>query len=373
MTFPRFLQEQPGSQPSGPWPASRRTLWVVLAACGGLVLLVGGLLVVHAVTPKVRTAVFGMPHVWVGADATSAFMIEVTRQRNTLSGTLDETGLDTPDSTTVTPVHAAFTGTIDGSAITLDFPQGFGFTTSLSGTLSGDTMTLRSPESSGLVASVTLKPASVDIYNRRAAAVQASAQANADASAAAQAAAADAAARQQIEQKISNAAGAVAKDVAALQSAIADSPDFSGFDGDIAAASRDLGQAKADAAKAGTESDRYTACSDAYTSRSDAYSVQSDAYSVQSETYSVNSQVTSVISAVDQLKKDLSDYQQTAATMPTYTPANQPDAGAIQSLEDEAAKKTETWKAKAAQYQNQVNQLVAQANDVATKAEKQYC
>lgn len=67
-------------------------------------------------------------------------------------------------------------------------------------------------------------------------------------------------------RRSTTAAGAVAKDVAALQLAIDDSPDFSGFDQDIATASRDLGQAKADAAKAGTESDRYTACSDAYTS-----------------------------------------------------------------------------------------------------------
>jgi hypothetical protein len=73
-------------------------------------------------------------------------MIQVTRQGNALSGTLDETGLDNPDSTEVTPVHAAFTGVIDGTAITLNFPQGFGFSTSIAGTLSGNTMTLQAPQ-----------------------------------------------------------------------------------------------------------------------------------------------------------------------------------------------------------------------------------
>jgi hypothetical protein len=357
------------SQP--PW--SRRTPWIVLAACGGLVLLLSCLWVVDTVTPKVKAAVFGMPHVWVGANDTSALMIQLTQQGNTLSGTLDETSLDNRGSTAVTPVHAAFTGTIDGSAITLNFPQGFGFTTSLSGTLSGDTMTLNAPQSSGSVVSLTLTPASVDTYNRRAAAVQASARANADAAAAAGVVAADAAARQKTQQQISNASDAVASHAAALQSAIGHSPDFSGFDRHIAAAGEHLAKAKADAAKAGTESDRSTACSDADTARSDADSVQSDADSVQSDTDSVNSDVTSVNWAVDRLNKAMSDYRQAAAAMPTYAPANAPDAGAVQSVVDKASKETGAWKAKAAQYQSQVNQLVAQANDVATKAQKQYC
>jgi hypothetical protein len=360
-------------QPQEPGAGPRRTLWIVLAACGGLVLLLSGLWVVDTVTPKVRTTVFGMPHVWVGADDASAFMIQVARQGNTLSGTLDETGLDSPGSTAVSPVHAAFTGTIDGSAITLNFPQGFGFTTSISGTLSGDTMTLQAPQSSGSVASVTLRPASVDIYNRRATAVQASAVANADASAAAQAAAAEAAARQKTQKQINRAADTVAQDVAALRTAIGYGPNFSEFDRDIATAEKDLQQAKTDAAQAATEPDRGSACVDANTVRVDANSVQIDANSIQVDTNGVQGDVNSVNGAVDALNKDLSDYRQTATAMPTYAPANAPDAGAIQSLVEEAGKQTSAWKTKVAQYQNQVAQLVAQANDVAAKAQKQYC
>jgi hypothetical protein len=105
----------------------------------------------------------------------------------------------------------------------------------------------------------------------------------------------------------------------------------------------------------------------------DAGLVQGDAGIIEGDTGIVNGDIGSVNAAIDQLNKELSDYRQAAAVMPTYTPTNAPDTGAIQSLEAEAGKQTSAWKTKATQYQNRVGQLVAQANDVATKAQKQYC
>jgi hypothetical protein len=357
-------------------PANRTpqpALWIALAGIGGLLMLAGGIWAATTVGAKVKTAVFGMPHVWVGTDDTSAFMIQITRQGNALSGTLDETSLDNPSSTTVTPLHAAFTGMIDGSAITLNFSAGLGFVNSISGTLSGDTMTLQAPQSNGSVAPVTLRPASVDAYNRRSAAVQASATANANASAATAAAAADAAARERTQQQISQAAQTVAADMKALRDAVGQSPDFSGFDKQVADARNYLDQAKSYAAKAATESERSTACDNAHASRDEQHAVQDAAHGVDDETNGIGDTIRSVNVTADHLSKDLADYRQTAAAMPTYTPANPPDAGTIQSLLDEASKQTSAWKGKATQYQNQVAQLVAQADNVATQAEKQFC
>jgi hypothetical protein len=94
---------------------------------------------------------------------------------------------------------------------------------------------------------------------------------------------------------------------------------------------------------------------------------------VQDDSNGVDSAIRSVTASGDQLNKDLSDYRQAAAAMPTYAPASAPDAGAIQSQQADATKQTSAWKAKTTQYQNQVAQLVSQANDVAARAEDQYC
>jgi hypothetical protein len=79
------------------------------------------------------------PNIWVGSGATEAVMIQLTRSGNALSGTLDDTNLDRAGGVTPKTVHAAFTGTVDRTAITLTFPQGLGFSTSLSGTLTDAT------------------------------------------------------------------------------------------------------------------------------------------------------------------------------------------------------------------------------------------
>lgn len=314
-----------------------------------------------------------MAHVWVAADPAAAVMIQVTRQDDALSGTLDETRLKSSDAMMVTPMHAAFTGTIDGTALTLSFPAGLGFVTNISGTLSGDTMTLQSPQDDGSVASLTLKPGSIDTYNQGASAVQASAQANADANTAAAASAADAKQQQDSQAGIRDAADRVARDVAALQPALNPGPDFSAFDSDLAAARTDLATAKTDAARAATESDEGSACSDASSAASDAASVESDAASIDSDTASVDSEIDSVNTAARGLQQSLSAYQQSAAAMPGYTPTNAPNARAIQTLLDKTTKQAGAWKAKAAQYQGQVAQLVTQANAIATKAQNQYC
>ncbi|PWR12675.1 hypothetical protein DKT69_23250 [Micromonospora sicca] len=105
-------------------------------------------------------------------------MIQVSRKEGTLSGTLDQTSLNSSDPTTTESTHAAFTGTMDGEAMTLSFPQGFGLVTNLSGTVSGSEMTLQVPQEDGSTAPLMLASGSTDTYNRKVAEVQAQADAN---------------------------------------------------------------------------------------------------------------------------------------------------------------------------------------------------
>ena len=315
----------------------------------------------------------GSAHVWVGGDATSAVMVQVTRRDNSLTGTFDEAGLDIAESATVKPVHAAFTGTVDGTALTLTFPGGLGFDTTISGSLSDDEMILQAPQSDGSIAAVTLLPSSVDAYNRRIAGVQAAAQANADASAAAADAEATAAAARTAQAQIDAAAHAVSADMAALRSAADNGPSFEGFKTDLNDARHYLAQAKSHAAAAAGESDPSAACDDATAATDDATAVHDAATGVEDETTAVGDAVTAVTTAANQLDQDLTAYRDAAAKMTDYTPADAPDTEAIQALQKHAAKQTSAWKATAAGYQRQVAQLATAADTVAAKANKRYC
>jgi hypothetical protein len=300
-------------------------------------------------------------------------MVQLTRQDNSLTGTFDEAGLDTAGSVTVKPVHAAFTGTVDGTALTLTFPGGLGFDTTISGSLSGDEMILQAPQSDGSIAAVALRPSSVDAYNGRIAGVQAAAQANADASAAAADAEATVAAARTAQAEIDAAAHAVSEDMAALRTARGDSPNFEGFKTDLGDARRYLAQAKSAASAAAGESDPTAACDDATAAADDATAVHDAATGVEDETTAVGDAVTAVTAAANQLDQDLAAYREATAAMPDYTAADAPDTEAIQALQKHAAQQTRAWKATAAGYQRQVAQLVTAADAVAAKADKQYC
>jgi hypothetical protein len=363
--------------------AARPTVWFVLAGVMALLVLAGGAWTAWAGRSGAKKAVSGvadivaggsgMAHVWVGSGDGWVLMIQVTRQGDQLSGSLDEIALKESDPTTVAPSHAAFTGVVDGLALTLTIPEGLGFTTSVSGTLSGDAMTLHLPQGDGSIANVTLEPASVDTYNRKAAAVQDSAKASADARASAAAAAADEAARERTQESIDRAAATVAADVKALQDAVGQSPDFSGFKSDLADAQKFLSQAKADAGKAAGETDPSAACDSANASRDDANAVQDAANGVHDETNSIDSAIASVNGASEQLRNDLGAYEEAAAAMPTYTPINSPNKAVIQSLLGQASKQAGSWKATANQYESRVAGLVTQAGKIAEQAQTRFC
>ncbi|MDH6462739.1 hypothetical protein M2302_002920 [Micromonospora sp. A200] len=300
-------------------------------------------------------------------------MIQITRQAGALSGTLDQSSLNNADPTTTKSTHAAFTGTMDGEAMTLSFPQGLGFVTNLSGTVSGSKMTLQVPQEDGSIAPFALAPGSTDTYNRKVAVVQAKADANLSAREAAAASSAAAASLQERRQQVAKAAESVMQDAAAVRAGLANPPSFSDFERDLAAAKENLANAKTNAAKADREQDESSACSDAYSAESDAYSVESDSYSIDSDMSGLASEIQALKDAAAQLDRNLSEYQQAAAALPGYTPPNAPDANRIQDLSNQVSTKTAAWKKKGAGYQTEVAKLLKEARAVAAQAQKDHC
>ncbi|GAA2375208.1 hypothetical protein [Dactylosporangium salmoneum] len=300
-------------------------------------------------------------------------MIQVTRQGGNLAGTLDQVEVRTTTATAVTPTHAAFTGTVDGTAITLTFPGGLGFVTNISGTMSDDTMTLQAPQGDGTVTPVTLKPSTIDAYNSLVGVVQASAAANLDALRASIAASEQAATRQRTEQGIQSAADTVSRDMDSVRTAISNAPDFSGFEGDVNDASGYLQQSRTYATSADSEPDQAAACDDAHTARDYANAVHDEANGVHDEANSVDEHIADVTSAVSRLNDDLTTFQGKAAALPAFAPLIPPDLDKIKALRDEAVKQTGGWKAKADNYHNQVASFVTQADAVAAKAEQRHC
>jgi hypothetical protein len=107
----------------------------------------------------------GIAQSWIAADPTGAVYIAITANGSALSGNLDETDLATPNATSVSPIHEAFTGTITGSSLTLIFPEGFGLETSISGNFNGSTMSLQIPQPDGTLGTTILHPGTSTEYN----------------------------------------------------------------------------------------------------------------------------------------------------------------------------------------------------------------
>ncbi len=364
--------------PPSPSPPIRRRVWpwIVIPTLSVLLIIIAGVLTLEALGPAgtarisraadplgVAGAGHGLARVWVGSDSADAYMIQVTRQGAALSGTYDATWLAT--STQATSVHAAFSGVIDGNAITLSFPEGLGFVSNVSGTVSTTSMVLQMAQTDGTVSPLSLKPSTIDDFNRRVASVRDAADVNTSASAAA-------AVRQQTQEQIDAAAATVGKDVDAVHSAD-QAPDFSDFDSDLAAATKDLAQTKTDAGKAAGETDPGDACYDAGSAAYDAGSVQYDSGSIDYDANGVKADSDAVHKTIDSLSADLATYQRLSAAMPSYQPVYVPDPTAVRDLEDQATKAAAGWKTKASKYQSEVAKLLTQANAVAAQAQKQYC
>jgi hypothetical protein len=313
----------------------------------------------------------GIAHTWVAGGQSDAVLLHITESGKTVSGTFDATTLQTSSATSVQPEHAAFTGTLDGSALTITFAEGFGFATSLAGSVSGSTLSLQIPQSDGSMTLIALHPGTATDYNQDVAALQSAASSNAQAARVAAEQSAAAAATQAAEQRIDSAGSRVAADLSGINQELSSPPDFSSFDNAINQAKNGLASAQRDAAQAATEPD--SACGDADSAQGDADSVQGDADSLQGDIDSVTSTMGTLSDFVGTLDTDAQTFQGTAAALPSYASPDAPVTTDVQALKDKVAATKSGWQQKINDYQAAMKRLVDQAGDTARQAQAEYC
>lgn len=315
----------------------------------------------------------GTPASWIGGTNTWELILSLTRSGSALSGSADTVTLN---GTSTTPAHAAVTGTVDGTAVTLTFTGGLFTKNTFSGTLDTNTLTLQSPSTTGQIQLITLHPGSIDIYNQAVGALQSEASANASASASASASQASAsqasAAAASESQRISDDTASFWKAVDDANTAMAKGYDFSDFDRALSQAQQDLKQAKSDAAKAANEPDQASACSDAVSAGSDAISVSSDQLTVQSLVTTFNQAETGFSDTIDQVPELLRQYQQDSPG-PNYMQTNPPTQGAADDITRRAKPLVDGWNKRVSDYSSSVQSLLDQANSASAAAKKIYC
>ncbi|MEC3995555.1 hypothetical protein VSR01_19295 [Actinacidiphila sp. DG2A-62] len=319
-----------------------------------------------------------LPHTWVGTSATGALMVQMTRDGRALSGSLDSTALVDGDPTRSTTAHWGFTGTLDGSAFTMNVRGDVLTRTTFTGTVSAGRMQLLVPDrGTGTIQAAELRPGTVDQYNRavrsvtgRAAA--AAAQATREAQEQAQAQASEEAAAQ-VRAQIDSAAGAVSTAYGDLSDALDQAPDYSSFESDIATAEQDLATTRTDAAQArAMDKDDPEACGQADTAQGDADTVQGDADTVQGDLDTLTGAVDSLSTLLAALKDAYGAYRTAQAQTSSYVPLVA-SAADVNALEARAATAMATMTSKGNGYLAHANQLAAQAASVAGTAESEAC
>ena len=234
-------------------------------------------------------------------DADSVQFLQVTRNGSGLTGNLQSTGIAPTDSTTVMTFNAAFTGTVDGSQLTLTFPAGLGFATALSGNLSGNHIQLSIPQVDGTLATEDFAPSDTNAYN---AGVRALQQRAAQALADQQQAAAAALAAQEAAVAAAQAAHQAAEARAALDQAI------SAVKADLTSLSQDASETGGPVGSAGT--DLKTTQQDVNTTYSDLQKVQQEGSG--SGTCSYDASVVSYDASVVLYDEGVVEYDQSSET-----------------------------------------------------------
>jgi hypothetical protein len=176
----------------------------------------------------------------VCSDGSTPQLLQWSNNHGNLTGTFTESKLSgSAPNEAVSSDNAALTGTLNGSAITLNASVLF-FTQQLSGTLSGSTLTLNVPQSDGSLRAATCQAGTLQQWNLLVALLGS------------QADTANRAARQQQVQASTDAANARAKqdtqDALAVVQKFSLTPDLNRLDNDVKQTNTDLADEKKAAA-----------------------------------------------------------------------------------------------------------------------------
>lgn len=149
---------QPGPYPPQRPRRRRRWLWLLLGIPALCALCVCAVASVAALSPEPRGFVTG--------DDNGAAYIAWSEQNGAMTGTGQLAWVDTPGGKPAFHTFKAdFTGTHEGSQITIVIHWLLGVTYTLHGTLAFHVLQLEVPQSNGTLASVSLLPGGVNEYN----------------------------------------------------------------------------------------------------------------------------------------------------------------------------------------------------------------
>lgn len=362
-------------------PAAAVTAIVVAAAAGGGVALASSH---HSGGAELPTASGGpsggqsdAQTGWVYGDSSGAAFLTWTRTGDSVSGSLQTDGLDTSSQTSLTPMTAAFTGTIAGGGFTLAFPQGFGTVTNVAGQLRGRDLVISFPQNGALVP-LTLTPGTATAYNADVAQLQGVAASNgaaqAQASQAAASASAQATVKRELDQQTENAAQALAAAVTQLDSdASTLANDKGNLNQDTSMASADLATTQHDAQVAEQEakqegSNDGQACSDAGQAGSDAGGVQSDQGGLMSTVAGINNDQGAVTNDRSALAAAETSWHQFQAQDPGIGASDAPSYAAVSAALTAGAAALSTSQAEVSAANATVSDDVSKANAAAAAA-----
>ncbi len=303
-------------------------------------------------------------------NSASAQFLQVTRNGSSLNGNLQSASISASDPTSVTTFNAAFTGTTDGTAITLTFPQGLGFATSVSGSYGGDHIQLSVPQADGTLATEDFAPSNTNAYNGAVQALQQQAsQAPADqqaATAAQQQAQLEAKERAAVDQATSRVNGDfsnIAADINSYKALYAD------VNSDVQQANKDVNVAYAAVQKVQSEGRNNQNCGyDAGVVSYDAGVVLYDQGTVTYQQGVEQADVQTINTAASSLDSDFQTMQAAEAAIPSYQPGGVPTAGQVSQAHAQAASANSQADAMIAAALKQVQTWVSQANQYATNA-----
>lgn len=296
---------------------------------------------------------------WVGGDSQTEVMIKFTGPADSLQGTLDYTVVKPDDPQGAAGAqHLDFTGTIDGSLITLTFAEGFGFTNKISGTMDQSIMTLDFPDpTTGALATFNLVPGEVEEYQAGVTALKArAAQGTAN----------------QGQMQLRVASEAVNASIHVLDDTLAAGVDFTSFVNDLEAAKKDRAAALAAAKRAENKPPGdASACADAQQATYYANNVDYDAKAIEYDAKTVQTAIDGVEAL---LVKLAGDYHTVQALMKTQSQmVDVVGAAAVESIQSRATKAVASWQARAANYRTQAKKLASQAKSAATSARTAAC
>ena len=322
------------------------------------------------------------PNSFLSTSNTYVAFIQWTNNNGQLSGQLEEVNLSSNNSLQVQQTHAAFTGTLTNSQISLNFGSFLGIPEIITGTFDGNTLTLALPEQNGQLNSIVFNPASIDDYNKAVSTFEGSiSQQASNATATVQAQETQAQNQQATattlenqQQAVTDANNTLSSALSTLQSDTSSLTNDTNFKDVLQSYANDWQQMQKDYQQEQTDaaggcSNVGTVGADDGTVGADYGSIGADDGSFQAQEAPINNDIPIVQNDIKTVQSDWKQLQSAAAVNTTGTPApafsNNDVNKAIQAAQNQIASSQNALKnaqAQATNYDNEAKQLKQQAD-----------